>query len=152
MRNDVLVSFLHEFLRVDIPRQRVEIIRLAVAAVKSEHLVQEIRTVRVACIIKERCLTVVQRLCETAAERLFLIREGERLTQICLSGEDIAIPELRVAERDNLLDLCLHLARNRGPVAAVLILIIIRALNGLGLERLLDVLHRAECRLGCVHP
>ena len=113
---------------------------------------QEIGAVRVACIVKEGCLTIIERLGETTIARLFLIRDGEWLAQIRLTRKDVAVAELGIAERNDLLDLRLHLARNRGPVAAVLILVVVRALNRLRLERLLDVLHARQCRLGCVHP
>ena len=113
---------------------------------------QEIGTVRVACIVKEGCLTVIERLGEATVTWYVLIRDRERLAQIRLPRKDIAVTELGIAERNDLLNPRLHLARNRGPIAAVFILIVIRALNGLCLERLLDVLNSRESRLCRVHP
>ena len=151
-RDNVLVPLLHELFRIDVTRQRIEVVALAVTAVEGKHLVQEIGTVRVACIVKEGCLTIIERLGEATVTWYVLIRDGERLAQIRLPRKDIAVTELGIAERNDLLDLRLHLARNRGPVAAVLILVVVRALDRLRLERLLDVLHARQCRLGCVHP
>ena len=151
-RDNVLVPLLHELFRIDVTRQRIEVVTLAVTAVERKHLMQEIGTVRVACIVKEGCLTVIERLGEATVTWYVLIRDGERLAQIRLPRKDIAVTELGIAERNDLLDPRLHLACNRGPIAAVLILIVIRALNGLGLERLLDVLNSRESRLCRVHP
>ena len=151
-RDNVLVPLLHELFRIDVTRQRIEVVALAVTAVEGKHLMQEIGAVRVACVVKERRLTIIERLGETAIARLFLIRDGERLAQIRLTRKDIAVTELGIAERNDLLNPRLHLARNRGPIAAVFILIVIRALNGLCLECLLDVLNSRESRLCRVHP
>ena len=113
---------------------------------------QEVRAVVVARVVKECRLPVIQGLCKAAPAHIRLARHRERLLEIGLPGEDVAVAELRVAERDDLLHPGLHLARNGGPVAAFFILIVVRALDRLCLECLLDVLHAGECRLRRIHP
>ena len=72
-RDNVLVPLLHELFRIDVTRQRIEVVALAVTAVEGKHLVQEIGTVRVACIVKEGCLTIIERLGEATVTWYVLI-------------------------------------------------------------------------------
>ena len=113
---------------------------------------QEVRAVVIAHIRKECRLAVVQRLCHAAMLEIGGAGHLERLAQIRLSRKDIAVAKLCVGEGDNLLNARLHLARDRRPVAPLLVLIVVRRLNRLCLERLLDVLHAGECRFRRFHP
>ena len=113
---------------------------------------QEIRTVVVAHIVEKVRLTVIERLCHTTVFRVIGTRYGKGLLEIGLSAKDIAVTQLGVAERDNLLDARLHLACNRRPVAALFILIVVCRLDCLRLKGLLNVLHRGKRALRGVHP
>ena len=150
--DDVLIPFLHKFLRIDVAREGIHIVVFAVVPLKRKHLMQEITAFLIADTVEERCLPIIERLGKTAVNLMRRIRHGEGLRKIRLPGENIAVTELRVAEGDDLLDACHHLACDGRPVAALFILVVVCRLNGLCLEGLLNILHTGECVLRGVHP